>query len=95
MDQVAVPVQKYDLFVQDYTIEFHEQAISSKIPIDDDALFMKYVGVLHESIRKELKLFKVEDISRASVQAMEIKEKNRSRERKKGNKFRKKWRKLR
>lgn len=50
---------------------------------------MKYVWGLHESIQKELKLFKIEDVSKASMKAMGIKDKNQLRECKKGDQFNK------
>lgn len=50
---------------------------------------MKYVGGHHESIRKELKFFKVEDISEASMKVIGIEEKNLPMESKKSDKFRK------
>lgn len=50
---------------------------------------MKYVGGLHESIQKELKLFKFENISKASMKAMGIEKNNHPKKGKKGNKFKK------
>lgn len=47
---------------------------------------MKYIISLHESIRNELKLFKIKDISEASMKVMEIEEKNLSKKDKKGRK---------
>lgn len=47
---------------------------------------MKYIGDLYKSIRKELRLFKVEDIDEASMKVMGIKEKNLLRKYKKGKK---------
>ena len=43
-----------------------------RISIEDHAFFIKFVGGLDESILKELKLLKVEDISKARMKAMEI-----------------------
>lgn len=40
---------------------------------------MKYIGDLHESIQKKLKLFKVEDINEANVKVMGIEEKSQPR----------------
>lgn len=37
---------------------------------------MKYIRNLHESIRNELKLFKVEDINEANMKVIGIEEKN-------------------
>lgn len=50
---------------------------------------MKNVDGLHENIQKELKLFKVEDISKASMKTMDIEDNNWSREGKKGDKIKK------
>ena len=47
---------------------------------------MKYVGVLYESIQKELKLFKIAECSEASAKAIVIKEKNCPKKDKKGKK---------
>lgn len=47
---------------------------------------MKYVGDLHKSIQKELKLFKARDINETSMKAMWIEKKNRFRKDKKAKK---------
>ena len=50
---------------------------------------MMYIEDLYKSIWKKLKLFKVKDINKASMKVMGIKKKNRLRESKKGDKFKK------
>lgn len=78
--------KKSNQSVQDYTTKFHKQAIFLEISINDHVIFMKYIGGLHKSIRKELKLFKVEDICEANMKAMGIEKKNQPMEDKKGKK---------
>lgn len=48
--------QRYGQSVQEYTIEFHTQAVVLGISIEDYEVSMKYVGGLPEYIRRELKL---------------------------------------
>ena len=50
---------------------------------------MKYTKGLHKGIRKGLKLFKVEDISKASMKALRIEKKSWPRQRKKIKDFKK------
>ncbi|CAL8120210.1 unnamed protein product [Prunus armeniaca] len=64
--------QRFGQPVQEYTTEFHNQAMVLDIDVDDYDVFMKYTGGLADYIRKELKLFTVDTIEDATVKAIAI-----------------------
>ncbi|KAM1507545.1 hypothetical protein TB2_016611 [Malus domestica] len=64
--------QRFGQTIQEYTTEFHNQAMVLDIDIDDYDVFMKYTGVLADYIRRELKLFTVESIEDATVKDIAI-----------------------
>ncbi|CAL2256726.1 unnamed protein product [Prunus armeniaca] len=69
--------QRFGQLVQEYTTEFHNQAMDLDIDIDDYDVFMKYTGGLADYIWKELKLFTVDTIEEATVKAIAIEAKNK------------------
>ncbi|CAL8994908.1 unnamed protein product [Prunus brigantina] len=69
--------QRFGQPVQEYTTEFHNQAMVLDIDVDDYDVFMKYTGGLADYIRKELKLFTVDTIEEATVKAIAIEAKNK------------------
>ncbi|KAK4841029.1 hypothetical protein QYF36_024060 [Acer negundo] len=68
---------KLDQTVQEYTTEFHNQAITLGISMEGHDIFMKFMGGLAESIRKELKLFNVRTINEVTIKAIMIESKNK------------------
>ncbi|CAL9019205.1 unnamed protein product [Prunus brigantina] len=69
--------QRFGQPVQEYTTEFHNQAMVLDIDVDDYDVFMKYTGGLADYIRKELKLFTVDTIEETTVKAIAIEAKNK------------------
>ncbi|CAL9001201.1 unnamed protein product [Prunus brigantina] len=63
--------------VQEYTTEFHNQAMVLDIDVNDYDVFMKYIGGLADYIRKEPKLFTIDTIEEATVKAIAIAAKNK------------------
>ncbi|CAL2244416.1 unnamed protein product [Prunus armeniaca] len=74
--------QRFGQPVQEYTTEFHNQAMVLDIDVDDYDVFMKYTGGLADYIRKELKLFTVDTIEEATVKAIAIEAKNKKTDKK-------------
>ncbi|CAL2266527.1 unnamed protein product [Prunus armeniaca] len=69
--------QRFRQPVQEYTTEFHNQAMVMDIDVDDYNVFMKYIGGFADYIRKELKLFTIDTIEEATVKAIAIEAKNK------------------
>ncbi|XP_026399975.1 uncharacterized protein LOC113295860 [Papaver somniferum] len=67
--------QRYQQSVQDYTTEFYNQALVLDVDITSDETFRKYNGGLVDYIRRELKLFSVQDIEDAINKAVAIEQK--------------------
>lgn len=63
--------------MQEYTIEFYNQALVLKIDENGYEVFMKYNGGLVDDISNELKLFTVKTIEDVTVKAITIKVKNK------------------
>ncbi|XP_020270925.1 uncharacterized protein LOC109846110 [Asparagus officinalis] len=53
-------------------MEFQQQAMVLNIATDEYSIFMKYMTDLNEYIQKEMKLFKVETITEASVKTWHV-----------------------
>ncbi|CAL8998775.1 unnamed protein product [Prunus brigantina] len=66
--------QRFGQPIQEYTTEFHNQAMVLDIDVDDYDVFMKYTGGLADYIRKELKLFTVDAIEEATKKGKQSKE---------------------
>ena len=73
--------QRFNQIVQEYMTEFQQQAMVLNITTDEYSIFIKYMAGLNDYIRKEMKLFTIETIAEASVNAIAIEGKQ-----KKGNK---------
>ncbi|XP_031486836.2 uncharacterized protein LOC116255191 [Nymphaea colorata] len=63
--------------VQEYTTEFRRLAVAFGVSINTEEPVQKFVAGLHYTIRQELQLFRVLDVSSASTTAMAIEAKNR------------------
>ncbi|XP_031500273.1 uncharacterized protein LOC116264278 [Nymphaea colorata] len=63
--------------VQEYTAEFRRLAVALGVSLNTEEAVQKFVAGLHYSIRQELQLFRVLDVSSASTTAMAIEVKNR------------------
>lgn len=74
---MATLKQRFGYTVQEYTTEFHNQAMVLGINVDDYDVFMKYTRDLTDYICRELKLFTIESIEDATMKAIATEGKNK------------------